>query len=428
MAEAARRPPFRGRWTPSTAWWRRRRSRPTAPRPGPSPPPGPATASCSRVRREPGKSQTITNILADQMAQGRRVLFVAEKGAALDVVRHRLGEVGLLPYALDLHDHNARPVEVRARLKTALAQRVRPDLDGYRAALGDVEGSSSALRRYADRLHRTNRAGLSLWSARATALARGRGPTLTVPPAVLGEDTSAGGLDLELLRRMVARAVDELALLDPDTVRAWGFVGVGPEPVDPAESRRGASLGRGCGRGGPGRDGLRAARVERAAPARVDVAVPRRPHPAAVRARQRVRAGRAQQRPLGVGPVRAGRADGCAATGRRAGPDRLRCRRARHRPRAGPTGPADRRELLLPRPQGTAAERGRSGAGPPAARPDDLAQGAAVPGRRTGRARDAAAGAGRQLAGAAGSDLAPPGTQSAVRRRHRAARCRPRRG
>jgi len=36
-----------------------------------------------------GKSQTITGIIADQMAQGRRVLFVAEKGAALDVVRNR---------------------------------------------------------------------------------------------------------------------------------------------------------------------------------------------------------------------------------------------------------------------------------------------------------------------------------------------------
>ena len=120
-----------------------------------------------------GKSQTITNILADQLAQGRRVLFVAEKGAALDVVRQRLGEIGLLPYALDLHDHNARPVEVRARIRTALAQRARPDLDGYRAALGEVEGSASALRGYAQRLHRANRAGLSLWSARATALARG---------------------------------------------------------------------------------------------------------------------------------------------------------------------------------------------------------------------------------------------------------------
>ena len=77
------------------------------------------------------------------------MLFVAEKGAALDVVRQRLGEIGLLPYALDLHDHNARPVEVRARIRTALAQRARPDLDGYRAALGEVEGSASALRGYA---------------------------------------------------------------------------------------------------------------------------------------------------------------------------------------------------------------------------------------------------------------------------------------
>ena len=135
-----------------------------------------------------GKSQTITNILADQMAQGRRVLFVAEKGAALDVVRHRLGEIGLLPYALDLHDHNARPAEVRARLKTALAQRVRPDLDGYKAALGEVEGSASGLRTYAERLHRPNRAGLSLWSAHATMLARGTGPALVVPAAVLADE------------------------------------------------------------------------------------------------------------------------------------------------------------------------------------------------------------------------------------------------
>ncbi len=232
-----------------------------------------------------GKSQTITNILADQMAQGRRVLFVAEKGAALDVVRHRLGEIGLLPYALDLHDHNARPAEVRTRIRTALAQRVRPDLDGYEAALSDVSGSSSALRGYAERLHRPNRAGLSLWSARATALARGTGPVLAVPPGVLAEDlaeatavaaapapagraasvspaaparparsrrsaasASPAGpptpavpvdsgparLDLDRLRRVVGGAVDDLEALDPDVPRAWGFVGVGPTPVDPA--------------------------------------------------------------------------------------------------------------------------------------------------------------------------------------------------
>ena len=97
--------------------------------------------SCSEDLPGTGKSQTITNLLGDlRCPKGKKVLFVAEKQAALDVVRHRLGEIGLLPYALDLHDHNARPVEVRARIRTALAQRARPDLDGYRAALGEVEG------------------------------------------------------------------------------------------------------------------------------------------------------------------------------------------------------------------------------------------------------------------------------------------------
>ncbi len=195
-----------------------------------------------------GKSQTITNILADQLAQGRKVLFVAEKGAALDVVRHRLGEVGLLPYALDLHDHSARPAEVRARIKTALGQRPRPDLDGYRAALGELEGSASGLRAYAQRLHRRNRAGLSLWSARATALARGEGPALTVPPAVLREQRAAPEAvdELARLRQVIAGAVDDLAALDPEVAKAWGFVGTAPVasgvsaetamPVDPGMS------------------------------------------------------------------------------------------------------------------------------------------------------------------------------------------------
>lgn len=50
-----------------------------------------------------GKSQTITNLIAACLAQGRRVLFVAEKLAALDVVRNRLSLAGLDPFVLELH-------------------------------------------------------------------------------------------------------------------------------------------------------------------------------------------------------------------------------------------------------------------------------------------------------------------------------------
>jgi hypothetical protein len=42
-----------------------------------------------------GKSQTITNLIADYAGQGKRVLFVCEKRAALDVVFHRLKQSGL---------------------------------------------------------------------------------------------------------------------------------------------------------------------------------------------------------------------------------------------------------------------------------------------------------------------------------------------
>ncbi len=54
-----------------------------------------------------GKSQTITNVIAAAAAQGRTVLFVAEKMAALDVVHRRLRDAGLSSLALELHSSKA---------------------------------------------------------------------------------------------------------------------------------------------------------------------------------------------------------------------------------------------------------------------------------------------------------------------------------
>src|SRR5438270_1837229 len=67
-----------------------------------------------------GKSQVITNLLARAVADGKRVLFVAEKRAALDVVARRLEAVGLGPFALDLHDKGSRAAAVRAQVRAAL--------------------------------------------------------------------------------------------------------------------------------------------------------------------------------------------------------------------------------------------------------------------------------------------------------------------
>ena len=55
-----------------------------------------------------GKSQTIVNLIAELLAEGKSVLFVSEKMAALDVVKDRLTNVGLGKFVLELHSHKTR--------------------------------------------------------------------------------------------------------------------------------------------------------------------------------------------------------------------------------------------------------------------------------------------------------------------------------
>ena len=55
-----------------------------------------------------GKSQTIVNLIAELLAEGKSVLFVSEKMAALDVVKDRLAGVGLGKFVLELHSHKTR--------------------------------------------------------------------------------------------------------------------------------------------------------------------------------------------------------------------------------------------------------------------------------------------------------------------------------
>jgi very-short-patch-repair endonuclease len=74
-----------------------------------------------------GKSQTIANTIADQLAKGRTVLFVSEKAAALEIVFDRLKEAGLEEFVLELHSHKARRKEVAKALGKSLQTRVRAD-------------------------------------------------------------------------------------------------------------------------------------------------------------------------------------------------------------------------------------------------------------------------------------------------------------
>ncbi|MCE5256602.1 MAG: DUF4011 domain-containing protein, partial [Spirochaetaceae bacterium] len=66
-----------------------------------------------------GKSQTISNMIAQCLARGKTVLFVAEKTAALSVVYRRLQAIGLGDFCLEIHSHKARKTEVLEQLRKA---------------------------------------------------------------------------------------------------------------------------------------------------------------------------------------------------------------------------------------------------------------------------------------------------------------------
>lgn len=118
-----------------------------------------------------GKSQTITNIIANSLAKGKRVLFVAEKQAALDVVKRRLDAVGLGPYCLDLHGRNQSPTDVRAQLRTAMHAQVGTSGSLIEALYAQQGSLVSSLDRYPKQLHEQGPAGLSAWEACQLALA-----------------------------------------------------------------------------------------------------------------------------------------------------------------------------------------------------------------------------------------------------------------
>lgn len=67
-----------------------------------------------------GKSQTIVNLIAELMATGKRILFVSEKKAALDVVKSRLDSVGLGEGCLELHGKNSNKKEFLNELERTL--------------------------------------------------------------------------------------------------------------------------------------------------------------------------------------------------------------------------------------------------------------------------------------------------------------------
>ncbi|HET8689062.1 MAG TPA: DUF4011 domain-containing protein, partial [Methanosarcina sp.] len=95
-----------------------------------------------------GKSQTIANTIAELMAQGKSVLFVSEKMAALQVVKSRLDSAGLGELCLEIHSNQTRKKavleELEKTLNRAAPSPIRPDRD-----LNELEKLKHELNQYA---------------------------------------------------------------------------------------------------------------------------------------------------------------------------------------------------------------------------------------------------------------------------------------
>ncbi len=143
-----------------------------------------------------GKSQTISNLIAQCLAEGKRVLFVSEKIAALDVVYRRLREANLGEFCLELHSNKSRKLDVLAQLHKAWDAQGDVDPDTWRAQAERLKRLRDELNGYVERLHFRHANGLSVFDA--------------IGRVVAGEDVPALGLSWATAHAHAAAAMDAM--------------------------------------------------------------------------------------------------------------------------------------------------------------------------------------------------------------------------
>ncbi|KYP12934.1 DUF4011 domain-containing protein, partial [Flavihumibacter sp. CACIAM 22H1] len=110
-----------------------------------------------------GKSQTITNIIANALYSGKRVLFVAAKKAALEVVENRLEAIGIGAFCLELHSNKAKKSAVLDQLKRSTEQAQLRAPESYERVANRLLELRTGLHEYIELLHQQQSFGLSLF-------------------------------------------------------------------------------------------------------------------------------------------------------------------------------------------------------------------------------------------------------------------------
>lgn len=111
-----------------------------------------------------GKSQTITNIIANAIAKGKRVLFVAEKLAALSVVKKRLDDIGIGEFCLELHSVKSAKTDVCKKLVETASLKEGKE-SSYQSKLNQLASLKEQVAQPFYALHRKRSLGFSIYQA-----------------------------------------------------------------------------------------------------------------------------------------------------------------------------------------------------------------------------------------------------------------------
>lgn len=137
-----------------------------------------------------GKSQSITNIIANMLYKGKRVLFVAQKKAALDVVKNRLGQIGLSPFCLELHSNKIDKKCFLAQVQEALDIELDKTATNFEKVADELLYERQKICSHIEALHHKRESGYSLYDYIEQALALADGSPIAIPENLLkGKET-----------------------------------------------------------------------------------------------------------------------------------------------------------------------------------------------------------------------------------------------
>lgn len=158
-----------------------------------------------------GKSQTITNIIAECLASDKKVLFVSEKMAALEVVYRRLAEVGLTDFCLQLHSHKASKKDVISELGKTLCLSKTKLSDNILDHFEQLSESKIKLNDYVKTIHKKcDPLGKSIYQVHGRLAKFMIAPELTFSIEKAGEKSSFDFSNYEKIVEQFALAVKKM--------------------------------------------------------------------------------------------------------------------------------------------------------------------------------------------------------------------------